>query len=140
MISVALDILKNILGVIKNLNLTKEQTIIVVCVLTLSGTVWSTFHYRGEVTRLEDTVKDKDQELKEAKENALVNSNIKELKELKRQYIDKDKEIISLYKKLENLRRLEITRTEIMEDLGEINNTEDACRAFAKSGYPICDY
>ena len=139
MISAILDILKNITAVIKNLNLTREQTIIVLCVVALAGSLWSTSHFRSKANGLEVSLLSAQKELFIERNNSIIDANIKVVKQLQSELNNKNKELVMLYKKYNDLLSSGITYTEAMNGLGDINNTQDVCEGFARLGFYICD-
>ncbi len=139
MFSAILDILKNVTAVIKNLNLTREQTIIALCVIALAGSLWTTSHYKGEANRLEIDLHSAQKELFIERNNSTIDVNIKVVKQLQSEMNNKNKELVMLYKKYNDLLSSGITYTEAMEGLGDINNTQDICDAWVRLGFYICD-
>ena len=139
MFSALIDIFKNITAVIKNLNLTRNQTIIAICIVVVAGSLWTTSHYRGEVVRLESDLLTAQKELFIERNNPTIDANIKVVKQLKSEMNIKNKELVMLYKKYNDLLSSGITYTEAMEGLGDINNTQDICDAWVRLGFYICD-
>ena len=139
MFSALIDIFKNVTGIIKNLNLTRNQTIIAICIVVVAGSLWTTSHYRGEVVRLESDLLTAQKELFIERNNPTIDANIKVVKQLKSEMNIKNKELVMLYKKYNDLLSSGITYTEAMEGLGDINNTQDVCDGFDRLGFYICD-
>ena len=139
MISFVLDIFKNLTGIIKNLNLTKEQAIIVICVIAVIGSLWSASHYKGEVNRLEIDLHSAQKELFIERNNVVIDVNNKEMKQLQTELHDTNRRFVALYKQYNDLLGSDKSYTEIMEGLGELNNTQDICDAWIRRGFYICD-
>lgn len=139
MISAILDILKNVTGVIKNLNLTREQTIIALCIMALVGSLWSVSHYKGKADGYKIDLHTAQRDLFIERNNPTIDANIKVVKQLKSEMNNKNKELVMLYKKYNDLLSSGITYTEAMEGLGDINNTQDICDAWVRLGFYICD-
>ena len=139
MISAILDILKNVTGVIKNLNLTREQTIIALCIMALAGSLWSVSHYKGKADGYKIDLDKAKIELRDAKANAEIAVNNEELKGLQNELDDTNRRFVALYKQYNDLLGSDKSYTEIMEGLGEINNTQDICDAWIKRGFYLCD-
>lgn len=132
------EIFNNVTGFIKNLNLTKKDVlgIIVACVLVIS--VWSAIHYKNKVTQLQTVLTTTQTELQVERDAAEENNNLEEMKKIKAEVRGKDKELITLYRKVEKLQSIEISYQSIMEGLGNVEDTEDVCKMFADNGHPIC--
>ena len=139
MFTIIIDIAKNITGIIKNLNLTREQTIITICIIALAGSLWATNHYRDAVVKLEIDLHSAQKELFIERNNSTVDANIKVVKQLQSELNNKNRELVMLYKKYNDLLSSGITYTEAMEGLGDINNTQDICNAWVRLGFYICD-
>ena len=139
MVKVIIDIIKNVTGIIKNLNLTREQTVIVLCIIALVGSLWATSHYKGEANRLEIDLHIAQKELFIERNNPTIDANIKVVKQLQSELNNKNKELVMLYKKYNDLLSSGITYTEAMEGLGDINNTQDICNAWVRLGFYVCD-
>lgn len=139
MISFVLDIFKNLTGIIKNLNLSKEQTIIALCVIALVGSLWATSHYKGEVDRLEIDLHSAQKELFIERNNVVIDANNKEMESLQSELDDTNRRFVALYKQYNDLLGSDKSYTEIMENLGELNNTQDICDAWIARGFYVCD-
>lgn len=139
MISTILGIIKNLTDVIRKLNLTREQTIIALCVMALIGSLWATSHYKGEAAKLEIDLHSAQKELFIERNNPTIDANIKVVKQLQTELNVSNKQLVMLYKKYNDLLSSGITYTEAMEGLGDINNTQDICDAFDRMGFYICD-
>jgi hypothetical protein len=139
MFSAIIDIFKNLTAIIKNLNLTREQTIIALCVFALAGSLWAVSHYKGEANKFEIDLLSTQKELFIERNNPTIDTNIKEKKQLQSELNNKNKELVMLYKKYNDLLSSGITYTEAMEGLGDINNTQDICDAWVRLGFYICD-
>lgn len=138
MFNTIISTVRNVTGIIKNLNLTKEQVIIIICIIVAAGTAWSATHYRSKAAKFEaalllaskashinrdqDKV-DKNKDLKAAAK--LVDEEIrKELEELRAEY-----NILANGTKLVN-------HTERLKD---VKTVEDICKEVDAMGYSICD-
>ena len=139
MIKAIIDIIKNVTGILKNLNLTREQTIIAICVIALAGSLWATSHYKGEAAKLEIELLSSQKELFIERNNPTIDANIKVVKQLQSELNNTTRELAMLYKKYNDLLSSGITYTEAMEGLGDINNTQDICDAWVRLGFYICD-
>lgn len=133
-----IGIIKNITGFIDDLNLTKKDVagIIVVGLLVCAGL--SANHYKSKANRLQVSLDLVNSEGRIEKYEYKIAESIKKNAELQKTIDSKNAELLDLYGELKDVRKMTITRTEIMEGLGEINNTEDACNAIARAGYRIC--
>ena len=140
MFNIVIDIFKNITGIIKNLNLTKEQAVIAICIIISVGSIWVASHYKNETSNLAITLEDKELDLKEANENAKVAVSLEKYKKLEKNYNSTTRELANLYKKYTDLIGSGTTYTKIMEGLGDINNTQDICDAWVRLyGLHICE-
>ena len=139
MIKAIIDIIKNVTGILKNLNLTREQTIIAICVIALAGSLWATSHYKGEAAKLEIELLSSQKELFIERNNPTIDANIKVVKQLQSELNNTTRELAMLYKKYNDLLSSGITYTEAMEGLGDINNTQDICNAWVRLGFYVCD-
>ena len=138
MVNLIIGLFKNFTGIIKNLNLSKEQAIILVCVIALGGSLWATSHYKGKASSLEVDLGRAKIELQDEKKNAKIAVNNKEIKNLQNELDDTNRRFVALYKQYNDLLGSDKSYTEIMEGLGEINNTQDICAEWAKRGIHIC--
>lgn len=120
-------------------NLSFKELIIVILLLVTVGSVWAANGYRNESIQLQ-TVLDARKTVEEIeRDNAKLESNTKEIERLRNKMEKKNDKIEYLSDKLEQIRNNPNTRTQVMEELGELNTTQDICNAFTKSGYNICD-
>ena len=140
MVNIIIGIFKDFTGIIKNLNLTKEQAIIVICIIISIGSIWAASHYKNEASSLAITLEDRELDLQEAKENAKVAVSLEKYKKLEKNYNSTTRELANLYKSYTDLLGSGTTYTEVMEGLGEINTTQDVCDAWVRLyGLHICE-
>lgn len=130
--------INKVVGVVKNLNLTKKDLLMIVGFLVVIGLVMTVNHYRNETVRLETVISTTEKQLEIERNDAKANNNVEKVKELEKEKVKTDKELVILYRELKELRDVKLTYTQIMEDFGEINNTEDVCNLYARYGHPIC--
>ena len=133
-----IGIIKNITAFIANLNLTKKDVlgIIIVCLLIFAGL--SANHYKSKANRLQVSIDLISSELRIEADDNIIDKNIEEIRRIIKALKEKDSELVGLYEELDDARKKPETKTEIMEELGEINDTKDICDMFADMGYPIC--
>lgn len=134
-----IEIVNNIMGFLKNLNLSKKDIVIILCVLGMAATSWSASHYKGKSNRLEVSLNVIKNELRIEKDNDKIAENVEYVAELQKEAEERDIKLAALYGELDVLRGELISKTKIIEGLGAINDTEDICHAFADLGYPICN-
>lgn len=103
----------------------------------ISSTVVAS-HFQKKFLKADTNLKRITNELRIEKDNVKIVTNLEEINELKNKLAAKDKKLLILYSKLEDLRTISNTRTAIMEELHDIEDTQSACAAFVRIGYPIC--
>lgn len=120
------------------LNLTKEQIIIVLCIIVTAGTAWSASHYRDKAVRFEAALLLASKSSHINREQDKVEKNKDDTAKIK---LDNEK----LNKELEELRAAYnalnngIKRTNHTERLKDVKTVKDVCKEFSDMGYPICD-
>lgn len=134
-----IKIIENITGFVKNLNLSKKDVAGIIVVALLIATSMSANHHRSKANKLAVSLELVNSELRIDGDNNKVSDGEEKIEVLEKKIADQDAELLGLYGELDDLRKVSPTRTDIMEELGDISNTKDVCHAFADLGYPICD-
>ena len=119
-------------------DLTKEQIIIGICLICLGVSFLAGNYYKNKATELEITLETTATTLKIERNKPELTANLQEKLELQDALYAMTKNYNSLSKKYKALLKTNVTYTEVMEDLGDINNNKDICAAWAKLGHPIC--
>ena len=120
-------------------SLSFKEIIILILLATTAVSAWSSSHYKDKATQLRVSLESAKITLRIERDNAKLNDNSKELARLTTKLEKKNDEIQNLYIELDRIKSTPNTRTKVMEELGDLNDTEDICKAFAKHGYYICD-
>ncbi|MCK5601472.1 hypothetical protein KAR91_06380 [Candidatus Pacearchaeota archaeon] len=120
-------------------DLTKEQLIIGVCLVCLGLSILASGYYKNKATELEITLGTTATTLQIERKKAKLAGNLQERVELQDALDAMTKNYKSLSKKYNALLKANITYSEVMENLGEINNNQDICNAWDALGYPICE-
>lgn len=131
-------IIKNIAGFIKNLNLSKKDVAIIIVVCILGYLVLSRNSYKAEANRLQTSLTLMEDELTVERNKARISDNKEYVESLQKKLKDQDKLVADLYEELNSEKNNPVSRTDIVEELGDINNTKTSCDALAGMGYPIC--
>lgn len=118
---------------------TKEQRIIGVCLICLGLAILVGTHYKNKANGLEITLATATTTLKIERKKAKLAGNLQERLELQDALAAITNDYLVLSKKYNTLLKAGTSYTETMEDIGELNNNEDICLAWAKLGYHICE-
>lgn len=115
-----------------NFKLTREHTVIGICVIALLCSLWTTSYYRDKANDFKIDLYSSQKELEIERNNNKLEGGLEEKQALQNELNIKNKKLTSLYKKYNYLLGSDITHTEVMEGLGEINNTQDVCDAWVR--------
>lgn len=129
--------MKNFTDAVKGL--TKEQIIIGICLICLMLSFLIGNYYKNKATELEIALETTATTSQIERNKPKLADNLQEKLELQDALYAITKNYNSLSKKYKALLKTNITYTEVMEDLGDINNNKDICAAWAKLGHPICE-
>ena len=130
--------MKNFTDAVKGL--TKEQIIIGVCLVCLGLSILMGSYYKNKATELEITLETTATTLKIERKKFKLVDNLQERIELQDALSAMTKNYNSLFKKYTDLLKANTTYTEVMEDLGEINNNQDICAAWVRLyGIHLCE-
>lgn len=122
--------MKNFTDAVKGL--TKEQIIIGVCLVCLGLSILVGSYYKNKATELEITLETTATTLKIERNKSKLVNNLQERIELQDALSAMTKNYNSLSKKYTVLLKADTSYTEIMEGLGDINNTQDICAAWIR--------
>ena len=125
-------------GIIKNLKLTKKDILMIIGIVILLCSIWTANYYRNEGIHLQTILSTTKKQLEIERNNPKIKQKEEEIKVLQQERARSNKELVVLYRELKNLSSIAVTYTQIVEGLGEINDTEDSCNALASIGHPIC--
>ena len=121
-------------------DLTKEQIIIGVCLVCLGLSILVGIYYKNKATELEITLETTATTLKIERKKAKLAGNLQERVELQDALSAMTKKHTSLSTKYNALLKADTSYTDVMEDLGEINNNEEICSAWVRLyGIHICE-
>ena len=133
-------IIENITAFIKNLNLSKKDIIIIICVLGMAATSWSASHYRGESNRLNAALTLSKDTLRIEKDKPKLEDNLDWINKLKDDNKELDKNLQELWASYDALNSGgDIESKDYMEMLEYVKTVEDACKEFSALGFAICD-
>ena len=139
MIRIFVDLLKNIVGIIKNLNLTKQQVLIILCLTALAGTAWSAQHYRKKSNRFEAALNLIKITTYIERDNAKLEKNdaLRAAAKQTNKHLDKESQELQLvYTNLEN----DIAKIpNYIERLKDVKTVREIRKEYASIGYPIFD-
>ena len=138
MSSTILKIIQNTLGFIKNLNLTKEQTIIIVCLIGLTGTAWSASHYKKKANRFETALTISQTELQIERDNDKFEKNDDFIDGLKKDNEELDKELQEL-RAAYNILNDDTKLPNYTEKLKDVKTAKDVYDEYSTMGYPLFD-
>lgn len=121
--------------------LSAKEAIILLLVLSVVGLLFSTNSYRNEAIQLQTALDTKKTVEEIERDNIKLENYAKETERLRSKMEKKNDTITYLFTELDRIKSKPNTRTQVMEELGDLNNTQDICRALTKRGYDICgDY
>jgi len=132
-----IKITKNIPVFIKNLNLTKEQIIIVICLIGIAGTAWSANHYKKKSNRFESLLTISQTELQIERNNNKKEENTDVIDGLKldnEQLVREIQEWQAAYNTLNDIKLPNYT-----EKLQDVKTAKDVYAEYSAMGYPIFD-
>ena len=138
MFNTILKIIKNVTGLIKNLKLSKEQIIIIICLIGLAGTAWSANHYKKKANRFESALAFSQTELQIERDNDKFEKNDDFIEDLKKDNEKLDKELQEL-RAAYNILNDDTKLPNYTEKLQDVKTVKDVCKKFSDMGYPICD-
>lgn len=120
-------------------SLTFKGVVILVLVITTVGLALATSSYKSKSRQLQVALDARKTTEEIERDNAKLESNTKELERLRSKLEKRDEKLLYLFSELDRLKTNPNTRTEVMNELGDINDTQDICNAAATFGYHICD-
>lgn len=139
MFSIA-KIVEHVTGFIKNLNLSKKDVIIIVCVLGFAAQAWSASHYKGKSNRLEAALTLSEDALQIEKDKPKLEDNLDWINRLKKDNRELDKKLQDLWTAYDALNSGgDVESKDYMEMLEYVKTVEEACKGFSDIGFDICD-
>ena len=126
------------LEIVKNLNLSNKDILMIVGFLAVIGLGMTVNHYRNENIQLQTVLTTTKTKLKIERDNAKESFNLEQKKKFESKIKKQTSEIANLYRELKQYEGMKKTRTEIMEKIGELNDTQDICDELNKRGYLLC--
>lgn len=121
-------------------DLTKEQLAIGACLICLLISILAGSFYRAKANKLEITLETTSTQLRIERNKAKLVGNLKERLQLQDALDKITKDYALLYKKYDVLLESDTTYTEVMNELGEINNNQDVCSAWLRLyGIRMCE-
>ena len=124
---------------VKIKDLSKEQLIIGVCLICLGLSILGGIYYKNKATKLEIILETTTTTLQIERKKAKLAGNLQDRLELQDALNALTKDHTELSGKYEALLGSDVSYTQIMNQLGDMNNNEDICAAWLKLGYPICE-
>ena len=113
-------------------DLTKEQIIIGACLICLGLSILVGIYYKNKANELEIVLETTVTTLKIERNKSKLAGNLQERAELQDALSAMTKNYTSLSKKYNTLLKADTSYTEVMEGLGDINNTQDICDAWVR--------
>lgn len=120
---------------VSNLNLTKKDVVIILCVLGMAGTAWSASHYKSKANHLAAALLLSEKKLFIERDGKIIEDNEAVIKKIKEDNENKDKELSALYATYSSLS----IKNNYIEELQNVKSIKDVCKEFSDMGYPICD-
>ena len=119
-------------------SLSFKEIIILILLATTAVAAWSSNYYKDEATQLQVILDTKKTVEEIERDNIKLEDYAKETERLRSKMEKKNDTITYLFAELDRIKSEPNTRTQVMEELGDLNTTQDICRAFTKRGYNIC--
>lgn len=138
MINAIAKIISNVTGFIDNLNLSKKDVLIIMFFLIMVGTAWSSVHYKNKANHLKTALETSQTELRIERDNTKIENNNTKSNIIGNEINITEAELRDLATELKKLYGSSYSREKIMEELKNVKNTQEACKALADMGYPIC--
>lgn len=130
----------NIMGFLKNLNLSKKDVVIILCILGVAATSWSASHYKSKSNRLEAALTLSEDTLQIEKDKPKLEDNLDWINKLKKDNKELDRNLQDLLVAYDALDSNEDAEAkDYMEMLKYVKTVEEACKEFSNIGFDICD-
>jgi len=133
------EIVGNITGFLKNLNLSKKDVIIIFCILGIATTSSSASYYRSKSNRLKASLTVAEDALRIEKDKPKLEDNLDWIEKLKKDNKELDEELQALWKAYDVLDSEDAKPKDYTERLKDVKSAKDVCKEFSDLGYPICD-
>ena len=133
-------IIENATKIVSNLNLSKKDIVIILCVLGMATTAWSASHYKGKSNRLEANLKVSEDTLHIEKDKPKLEDNLEWIEKIKKENKELNRDLQKLLTEYDALNsKGEVEAKDYMEMLEYVKTVEEACSEFSNIGFDICD-